>query len=42
LVAIEDRKDLEKEFRIENGGFLKPHTFTITIPKVSSSPYNMD
>ncbi|XP_052304879.1 uncharacterized protein LOC7467926 isoform X2 [Populus trichocarpa] len=34
LVAIEDRKDLEKEVRIENGGFLKPHTFTITIPKV--------
>ncbi|KAJ6354393.1 hypothetical protein OIU76_027254 [Salix suchowensis] len=34
MIAIEDKKYLEKEARLENGGFLKPHTFTITIPKV--------
>ncbi|CAK7352408.1 unnamed protein product [Dovyalis caffra] len=34
LVAIEDKKYLEKEARLENGGYLKPHIFTITIPEV--------
>ncbi|XP_012077073.1 inter-alpha-trypsin inhibitor heavy chain H3 isoform X2 [Jatropha curcas] len=31
---MENKKDMEKECRLENGGFLTPHIFTFTIPKV--------
>ncbi|XP_021636474.2 uncharacterized protein LOC110632520 isoform X2 [Hevea brasiliensis] len=34
LIAMDDKKDMEKEGRPENGGFLKPHIFTMAIPKV--------
>ncbi|KAF2287109.1 hypothetical protein GH714_038220 [Hevea brasiliensis] len=33
LIAVDDKKDMEKEGRPENGGFLKPHIFTMAIPK---------
>lgn len=33
LIAMEDR-DVEKVVRAEDGGFLKPHIFTITVPQV--------
>ncbi|XP_065849450.1 uncharacterized protein [Euphorbia lathyris] len=31
---MDDKKDVEKEARPENGGFLTPQIFTMTIPKV--------
>ncbi|XP_021691763.2 uncharacterized protein LOC110673065 isoform X2 [Hevea brasiliensis] len=34
LIAVDGQKDMEREGRPENGGFLKPHIFTLTIPKV--------
>ncbi|KAK4854618.1 hypothetical protein QYF36_026815 [Acer negundo] len=34
LIAIEDDKDVEKGVRPENGGFLKPHILTLTIPQI--------
>ncbi|KAG8636056.1 hypothetical protein MANES_16G093900v8 [Manihot esculenta] len=34
LIAIDGKKDMEKEGRPENGSFLKPHIFTLTIPKL--------
>ncbi|XP_002516254.2 von Willebrand factor A domain-containing protein DDB_G0292740 isoform X1 [Ricinus communis] len=34
LIAMDDKKDTEKECRPENGGFLTPQIFTLTIPKV--------
>ncbi|XP_030448474.1 uncharacterized protein LOC115671142 [Syzygium oleosum] len=34
LVAVEDKKDIDKAARAEDGGYLKPHIFTLRIPKV--------
>ncbi|XP_010537667.1 PREDICTED: inter-alpha-trypsin inhibitor heavy chain H3-like isoform X3 [Tarenaya hassleriana] len=34
LVTSEDGKEMEKNARPENGGFLKPNIFTLTIPQV--------
>ncbi|KAJ4834720.1 hypothetical protein Tsubulata_007676 [Turnera subulata] len=35
LIAVDDdKKDLDKETRHENGGFLTPYIFTLAIPKV--------
>ncbi|XP_050218883.1 uncharacterized protein LOC126669457 [Mercurialis annua] len=34
LITIDDIRDMEKEGRPENGGFLTPRIFTLTIPKV--------
>lgn len=36
LIATEDVDGTAKAAR-ENGGFLKPHIFTLTIPEVSNS-----
>ncbi|CAL1404596.1 unnamed protein product [Linum trigynum] len=34
IIAAEDNKDGDKEVRPENGSYLKPNIFTLTIPKV--------
>lgn len=34
LITMEENKDMEKASRAGDGGFLKPHIFTITIPEV--------
>ncbi|XP_044472006.1 von Willebrand factor A domain-containing protein DDB_G0286969 isoform X3 [Mangifera indica] len=40
LVPLEDNKDgVEKAARPENGGFLKPHIFTLTIPQIDGGSF---
>ncbi|XVF35154.1 hypothetical protein REPUB_Repub18cG0120500 [Reevesia pubescens] len=34
LIGVEESKDIEKIARPEDGGFLKPHIFTLTIPQI--------
>ncbi|XP_010047465.2 uncharacterized protein LOC104436401 [Eucalyptus grandis] len=34
IVAVEDKKDIDKAARAEDGGYLKPHIFTLRIPRV--------
>ncbi|KAJ7956002.1 inter-alpha-trypsin inhibitor heavy chain-related [Quillaja saponaria] len=34
MVVVEDNKDMEKAAQAEDGGFLKPNIFTLTIPEI--------
>ncbi|CAA2955435.1 von Willebrand factor A domain-containing DDB_G0286969-like [Olea europaea subsp. europaea] len=34
LIALDNERDTDKVEKIEDGGFLKPHIFTLTIPQV--------
>ncbi|XP_059633265.1 uncharacterized protein LOC132276034 isoform X2 [Cornus florida] len=34
LIAMDEKQDLEKVAKAEDGGFLKPHIFTFTIPQI--------
>ncbi|XP_021901963.1 inter-alpha-trypsin inhibitor heavy chain H3 isoform X2 [Carica papaya] len=34
LIAVQDNKHVERVARDEDGGFLKPHIFTLTIPQI--------
>ncbi|XAR67208.1 hypothetical protein NMG60_11013685 [Bertholletia excelsa] len=38
--SMDENKDIEKVPKVENGGFLKPHIFTFTIPQVDGG-YNL-
>lgn len=37
LIVTEDVDGTVKAARAENGGFVKPHIFTLTIPEVTNS-----
>lgn len=39
MIALEDKEGVEKAARPENGGFLKPHIFTLTIPQVITTRF---
>ncbi|XP_031274089.1 inter-alpha-trypsin inhibitor heavy chain H3 [Pistacia vera] len=39
LIALEDKEGVEKAARPENGGFLKPHIFTLTIPQIDGGSF---
>uniref|UniRef100_A0A5B7AJY8 Putative inter alpha-trypsin inhibitor, heavy chain 4 n=1 Tax=Davidia involucrata TaxID=16924 RepID=A0A5B7AJY8_DAVIN len=34
LIVMDEKNDMEKVAKVEDGGFLKPHIFTFTIPQV--------
>lgn len=34
FIPVEDKKDIDKAAKFEDGGFLKTHIFTLKVPQV--------